>query len=62
MLVYNVLKRFHIIEILYRPFNKTYLYYQEEIIERPSRYKDVFDKNNKIIYCTGKKLREIFKQ
>lgn len=42
-----------VIESMYRPFTKKFLYYQTDIIERPSRYKDVFGKENKIIYVTG---------
>lgn len=37
----------------YRPFTKKYLQYQTDIIERPSRYKSIFGKDNQIIYVTG---------
>ena len=37
----------------YRPFTKKYLQYQTDIIERPSRFKDVFGENNQLIYTTG---------
>ncbi|MFK4944355.1 DEAD/DEAH box helicase [Lactococcus garvieae] len=37
----------------YRPFTKKYLQYQLDIIERPSRFKDVFGENNQLIYTTG---------
>ncbi|MGO3652492.1 DEAD/DEAH box helicase [Vagococcus sp.] len=43
-----------IIRSMYRPFNKKYLYYQEEIIERPGRYKDIFGNENLVICVTGK--------
>ena len=42
-----------IIISMYRPFNKKFLYYQPDVIERPSRYKDFFGNNNKVIYITG---------
>jgi predicted helicase len=38
---------------MYRPYTKKYLYYQTDMIERPSRYKDVFGLENKVIYVTG---------
>lgn len=44
----------NIILSMYRPFNKKYLYYQSEIIERPSRFRTLFGQNNKVIYVTGK--------
>lgn len=37
----------------YRPFTKKYLQYQTDIIERPSRFKDVFGENNQLIYTTS---------
>lgn len=42
-----------VITSLYRPYTKKYLYYQTDIIERPSRYKDVYGSENKVIYVTG---------
>lgn len=42
-----------VITSMYRPFTKKYLYYQTDIIERPSRYKDIFGSENKVIYVTG---------
>ncbi|KPH74225.1 MULTISPECIES: DEAD/DEAH box helicase [Bacillaceae] len=42
-----------LIKSMYRPYTKKYLYYQTDIIERPSRYKDVFGSGNKVIYVTG---------
>ncbi|MGH0634144.1 DEAD/DEAH box helicase [Bacillus pacificus] len=42
-----------VITSMYRPYTKKYLYYQTDIIERPSRYKDVFGSENKVIYVTG---------
>lgn len=39
---------------MYRPFNKKYLYYQNEIIERPGRFKKVFGDENLVICVTGK--------
>ncbi|MCM3068499.1 DEAD/DEAH box helicase family protein [Priestia flexa] len=38
---------------MYRPFVKKYLYYQEDIIERPGKFKTDFGENNKAIYITG---------
>lgn len=43
-----------IITGMYRPFNKKLLYYQEEIIERPGRFKDLFGNDNLVICVTGK--------
>lgn len=37
----------------YRPFTKKYLQYQTDIIERPSRFKNIFGEYNKLIYTTG---------
>lgn len=37
----------------YRPFTKKHLQFQTEIIERPSRFKDVFGEENQVIYTTG---------
>lgn len=37
----------------YRPFTKKYLQFQSDIIERPSRFKDIFGERNQIIYTTG---------
>ncbi|QJS19202.1 DEAD/DEAH box helicase [Turicibacter sanguinis] len=42
-----------IILSMYRPFAKKFLYYQTEIIERPSKWKNLFKEDNKIIYVTG---------
>lgn len=42
-----------IIESIYRPFTKKYLFYQMELIERPGRYKDIFGMENYVIYITG---------
>ncbi|MER3119181.1 DEAD/DEAH box helicase [Bacillus subtilis] len=42
-----------LIRSMYRPFTKKYLYYQTDVIERPSKYKDVFGAENKVIYVTG---------
>lgn len=42
-----------VITSMYRPYTKKYLYYQTDIIERPSRYKEVFGSKNKVIYVTG---------
>lgn len=42
-----------VITSTYRPYTKKYLYYQTDIIERPSRFKDVFGTENKVIYITG---------
>lgn len=38
---------------MYRPFVKKYLYYQEDIIERPGKFKNDFGENNLAIYVTG---------
>ncbi|MFI3620458.1 DEAD/DEAH box helicase [Enterococcus avium] len=43
-----------VIKSMYRPFNKKLLYYQEEIIERPGRFKDFFGRDNLVICVTGK--------
>lgn len=37
----------------YRPFTKKYLQFQSDIVERPSRFKDIFGETNKVIYTTG---------
>ncbi|MGG3752844.1 DEAD/DEAH box helicase [Heyndrickxia coagulans] len=42
-----------LIRSMYRPFTKKYLFYQTDVIERPSKYKDVFGSENKVIYITG---------
>ncbi len=39
---------------MYRPFNKKYLYYQDDVIERPGRFKNVFGEENLVICVTGK--------
>ncbi|MFP7295381.1 DEAD/DEAH box helicase [Bacillus safensis] len=39
---------------MYRPFNKKYLFYQDDVIERPGRFKDVFGESNLVICVTGK--------
>nr|WP_298788528.1 type ISP restriction/modification enzyme [uncultured Marinococcus sp.] len=36
----------------YRPFTKKYLFYQEELIDRPGPFKNIFGDDNKIIYIT----------
>ena len=39
---------------MYRPFTKKWLFYDEDIIERPGQYKDIMGLENKLIYITGK--------
>lgn len=43
----------NIVESLYRPFTKKYLFYQKEIVERPGKFKDSFVIDNMAICVTG---------
>lgn len=43
-----------IIESLYRPFTKKYLYYTNDVIERPGQWYRKYGENNLVIMTTGK--------
>ena len=43
-----------IIEALYRPFTKKYLYYTNDVIERPGQWYRKYGENNLVIMTTGK--------
>lgn len=49
-----------IIESLYRPFTKKYLYYTNDVIERPGQWYKKFGENNLIIMTTGKGVSRDF--
>ncbi|MGL4973164.1 MAG: type ISP restriction/modification enzyme [Culicoidibacterales bacterium] len=46
-------KNNNIIKASYRPFVTKFLNYNVNIVDRPSRYKDFFGSDNKVIYVTG---------
>lgn len=41
-----------IILSMYRPFTKKYLFYQDEIVDRPGPFRFIFGESNEIIYVT----------
>lgn len=50
----------NIIESMYRPFTKRYLYYSSDVIERPGQWHRKFGKNNLVIMTTGKGISRPF--
>lgn len=44
----------YLVEYMYRPFTKKYLYYQPELIERPRQYYSKWGNNNIAIITTGR--------
>lgn len=50
----------NIIESMYRPFTKKYLYYSSDVIERPGQWHRKFGKNNLVIMTTGKGISRPF--
>lgn len=42
------------VKSMYRPFNKKWLAYDNDIIEMPGRFKDIFGENNSVICVTGR--------
>lgn len=49
-----------IVKSLYRPFTKKYLYYDNDVIERPGQWYKKFGENNLIIMTTGKGISRDF--
>lgn len=49
-----------VVKSLYRPFTKKYLYYDTDVIERPSQWYKKFGENNLIIMTTGKGISRDF--
>ncbi|MBM7094788.1 DEAD/DEAH box helicase [Bacillus sp. H-16] len=47
-----ILKDENVINSLYRPFTKKYLYYQRDIVDMPGKYINNFGSENKLIYIT----------
>lgn len=45
---------------MYRPYVKKWLFYDEQVIERPGQYKDIMGEENKIIYITGRSAKRDF--
>jgi len=45
---------------LYRPFTKKWLYYDDDLIERPGLYKTKFGSSNQVILTTGRGTRNEF--
>lgn len=50
----------NIIESMYRPFTKKYLYYSSDVIERPGQWHRKYGKNNLVIMTTGKGISRPF--
>lgn len=42
----------NVVQVMYRPFTKKYLYYQDEIVDRPGPFSKMFGESNEIIYVT----------
>lgn len=49
-----------VVKSLYRPFTKKYLYYDNDVIERPGQWYKKFGENNLIIMTTGKGISRDF--
>ena len=49
------IKKENVVIASYRPFCKQFLYYDEKVLERPSKMKDMFKNKNKLICVCGKK-------
>lgn len=49
-----------VVKSLYRPFTKKYLYYDNDVIERPGQWYKKFGENNLIIMTTGKGVSRDF--
>lgn len=47
------LNQSNVIKYMYRPFTKKWIYYDNQIIQRPRSFKNVWGNDNLIIYCTG---------
>src|SRR5699024_6685473 len=43
----------NVVKSMYRPFVKKWLYYDNQVIERPGASYSLFNNSNKVIYCTG---------
>lgn len=43
----------NIIDALYRPFTKEKLYYNKQLIERPGKMNELFEKSNRVIMVSG---------
>lgn len=43
----------HLKQYLYRPFTKKWIWYDRQIIQRPRKFDDLFQSENKLIYTTG---------
>ena len=50
----------NVVKSLYRPFTKKYLYYDNDVIERPGQWYKKFGENNLIIMTTGKGISRDF--
>lgn len=44
----------NLVPIMYRPFTKKWIYYQNEVIESPGQWYKKFGENNKVIITTGR--------
>ena len=49
-----------VVKSLYRPFTKKYLYYDNDIVERPGQWYKKFGKNNLVILTTGRGVSRDF--
>lgn len=49
-----------IIPFMHRPFTKKWLYYDENVIEMPSRYRHIIQEHGNIIYLQGKGMNKDF--
>lgn len=44
----------NLVPIMYRPFTKKWIYYQNEVVESPGQWYKKFGENNKVIITTGR--------
>ena len=49
-----------VVQSLYRPFTKKYLYYGNDVVERPGQWYKKFGKNNLVIMTTGRGVSRDF--
>ena len=49
-----------VVKSLYRPFTKKYLYYDNDVVERPGQWYKKFGKNNLVILTTGRGVSRDF--
>lgn len=50
----------YIVKALYRPFTKKYLYLNRNLIARPGKFTDIFEKDNILFMTPGKSSRRAF--